>query len=186
MVLGFFECSGSLFRAQQQPRVSKNNMSRKGTYLLYQVPFQFYCSLRVLRAVTEPLNFTGRTFESQRGFFSTDFPERSVRSVSLHNPCLVLHILGGDALQELLRPSGRLRLPLVVPTRGVSTVHLSQASPNVTRESRGHRQSPAVPDRKKQLARWRRSASLNDQLPDSCDTEYDQPTKQDLASESSW
>ena len=39
--------------------------------------------------------------------------QHSVQSVSLHNPCPVVD----NPLQELLRPNGRLRLSLFVPTR---------------------------------------------------------------------
>ena len=83
------------------------------------------------------------------------FPLTSTFYQSALSKISLLHNLSGDALTELLRPSGRLRVPLVVPTRDVSIVPLSQASPNATGEWSGHRQSLAAPDRRKRLARKR-------------------------------
>ena len=113
---------------------------------------------------------------------------QSVQSVSSQNACLVLHNLGGDTLQELLRQNGRLRLHLFVPTRGVSTFPVSKASPNVTRELKRHQQSLRLPQMLEDasLGNFGRHRQLPGQLPDKYTTEYDKPTEQDLAWESSW
>ena len=50
-------------------------------------------------------------------------------------------VLGGDTVQEHLRPRIHLRLPLLVPTRGFSNVLPHDASLNGTHESRGHQAS---------------------------------------------
>ena len=67
---------------------------------------------------SKALNFTRCTFESHMKFR--------------------LRTNRGDTLQKPLRPNGRLRVPLSVPTRGVFNVPLPQASTNGTRETKGH------------------------------------------------
>ena len=62
---------------------------------------------------------------------------------------------GDGALRELLRPTGRLRLPHSAPVLVVSTVPLSSISPIVIRGLRRRRQSTATPDHVAQVARQR-------------------------------
>ena len=116
---------------------------------------------------SNPLNFTWRTFGSQRGSFSTDF-----------------HVhLGGGIFQGLLRPTGCFRLRHLVATKAVSSL-----------TSFGCRRQLQIAWKKlarQFLLQTLERASLGNvswdgQLPDNDNTECDQPPSQELDWERSW